>query len=430
MGKVIYFAVLILLVFPAAVFADDILKEGEVLTLDRCIEIALQTHPDIRAAKSLTDVNRLKVDEARSAFFPQIGASGDYSRISSAQGTGPSGVGSVVNTYDTYSGRVNLKQTIYAFGKNTTQVRAQRLNLDASIFDLETVTQQKIYEVKQAYYGLLQAQRNRDTAVESVGQYELRLEQAKGFFEFGIKSKYDVTKAEVDLSNARLDLIRAENTIKTAVSKLNNAMGLTEAPAYTIEDTLSFERHDMTAEEAMSQALENRPDIKSFAAKSRAVESSIELSRKDYYPVATGSAAYSWNGTEFPLEPAWNVGMTVTVPIFNGLRTKKQVEEAKTNLEIAMANEESLRQSVSLEVQQSYFSLTEAEERIPVAELAVQQALENLDIANGRYSEGVGSIIEVADAQTTYRGAKTAYIEALYDYRIAIANLEKAMGIR
>ncbi len=427
MKKVIYLTVLILLAFPVIVFADDLVQKGAVLTLDRCIEIALQTHPDILAAKSLTDVNKLKVAESKSTYFPQIGASGGYNKTSPAPVTGASSAG---GSTDTYSGSITLKQDIYTFGKNTAQVRVKRLNLDASISDLETVVQQVIYNVKQSYYGLLQAMRNRDIAVESVKQYELHLEQAKGFFEVGMKSKYDVTKAEVDLSNARLKYIKAENAIKIAVSKLNNAMGVTEAPVYTIEDILSFVRYDTTIEEAMSKALENRPDIKSMATKRKAMESSIELSRKGYYPAITGAAAYSWSGTGFPLENTWSAGVTVSVPIFNGFSTKNLVEEAKADLNISKANEESLRQSVTLEVQQSYFSLKEAEEMIPVAELAAQQALENLEIANGRYSEGVGSIIEVTDAQTTYTGAKIAYNEALYDYKIATANLEKAMGIR
>ena len=347
-----------------------------------------------------------------------------------ARGAVPTGAGGSPGTYDSYSGRLSLNQNIYAFGKYSTRVEVQQLNLDASTYDLETVIQQVAYNVKESYYGLLQAQRNRDIADESVRQYELRLEQARGFFEFGTRSKYDVTKAEVDLSNARLDQITAQNAIKTAVSKLNNAMGLDEEPSYKIKDTLSFEKYDVTAEEAMTRAMENRPDLKSLATEIRAAESSVELSRKNYYPVASGTAAYTWNGTMFPLDPSWNVGMSVSVPIFTGLNTRKQVEEAKADLEVAKSKEESLRKDVSLEVQQAYVSLIEAEEKIPVADLTVQQAQENLDIANGRYAEGVGSIIEVTDAQAAYTSAKTASIEALYDYRIAIANLEKAMGIR
>jgi len=106
------------------------------------------------------------------------------------------------------------------------------------------------------------------------------------------------------------------------------------------------------------------------------------------------------------------------------------VEEARANLNVLSANEESLRQAVFLDVQQSYLNLKDAEERIPTAELIVRQAEENLELASGRYAAGVGNPIEVTDAQVSLSSAKTSYIQALYDYRVSQASLEKAMGAR
>jgi outer membrane protein len=438
MKKVIFFTILIFLTVSQIVLADDLIQEGALLTLERCIEVALKMQPDILAAKSEADMNRRRIGVSKAAYFPQVEASGGYSRTSPFSGTTGSSVGSGVgggtNAFDTYTGSITLNQEIYAFGKNTAQVKVQRLNWDASISDLETITQQTVNNVKQSYFGVLQARRKRDVAAGSVRQYELHLEQAKGFYEVGTKSKYDVTKAQVDLNTAKLNLIQTENSIKMAVTKLNNFMGVPEAPEYTIEDTLSYAKYGITLEEALAKAYENRPDMKSMAAKRKAAESSVEVVRKGYYPAVTGGAGYSWSGTRsgtsFPLEHRWNIGMAVSVPIFSGFSTKNQVEEAKANLNVLEENEESLRQTVVLELQQSYINLKESEERIPTAELTVQQAKENLDIANGRYETGVGSIIEVTDAEATYATAEMSYIQALYDYKIATANLEKAMGKR
>lgn len=97
---------------------------------------------------------------------------------------------------------------------------------------------------------------------------------------------------------------------------------------------------------------------------------------------------------------------------------------------MAKANEDLVRQTIVLDVQQAYLNLKEAENRIPTAEITVTQATENLDIANGRYAAGVGSPIEVTDAQVTYINAKTTYIQALSDYKVTQASLEKAMGVR
>jgi len=274
----------------------------------------------------------------------------------------------------------------------------------------------------------LQARRNRDVSAQTVNQFQQHLEQAKGFYEVGTKPKFDVTKAEVDLSNAKLNLIKAGNALKLAIVSLNNAMGITEAPEYTIEDNLSFQKYEITYEGAMEKAYKNRPDIKSITAKMQASESSIELAKKGYYPVLTGNAAYNWSGEEFPLDHGWNMGATLSFPIFSGFSTKHQVEEANANLNVLKANKESLRQRVFLEVQQAYLNLKDAEERIPTAELTVKRAEENFEIANGRYATGVGNPIEVTDAEVALSNAKTSYIQALYDYKVAQASLEKAMS--
>jgi outer membrane protein TolC len=268
-----------------------------------------------------------------------------------------------------------------------------------------------------------------EVSAESVRQFEQHLEQAKGFFTVGTKPKFDVTKAEVDLGNAKLNLILAENALRLAVVNLNNSFGVPDAPEYTLEDNLSFQKYDITLEDSLSKAFQDRPDLKSVVARRQASESSIDLAKTGYYPVLTGNAAYSWSGEKFPLEHGWDVGAALSFPIFSGFLTKYQVQEAKANLNVLKANEESVKQTVISDVQQAFLNLKAAEQRVPTAKLNVEQARENLDIANGRYSAGVGNPIEVTDAEVSLITAKTSYIQALYDYKVAQASLEKAMGI-
>jgi len=418
--------------------ADETIQKGEMLNLERCINIALRRQPSILAAAGTVEVNRSRVGEAKSAYYPQVAANAGYSRIKPLTGaqalviTGISGV-SITNptsAFDQYSGSVTLNQYIYDFGKTPTQVNISRLNLDSAGQDFENTSEQIILNVKQSYYGVLQARRNRAVADETVKQFAQHLDQAKGFYEVGTHPKFDVTKAEVDLSNAKLNLIRAENAVKLAVVNLNNAMGVPDAPAYQLEDNLSFVKYPMTFEEALSAAFSNRPDLKSAVAKRKAAEEAVTLAKTSYYPVISGNAAYNASGSSFPLSTGWNVGATISIPLFSGFLTKYQVEEARANLNVLRANEETQRQTVVLDVQQAYLNLKEAEERVPTSELAVTQAKENLDIANGRYSAGVGSPIEVTDAQVAYTNAETTYIQALSDYKVARAALEKAMGGR
>jgi outer membrane protein len=430
------FIAFLIISVPFEAGAQEIIKKGESLNLERCIEIALKMQPNILAATGTVRATESRIGQAEFNYYPQVNWSSSYSRnkpasssSGSSSGTSSGAPGRTSGSFDQYSAGFNVSQTIYDFGKTPTQVKIQKYNFDSSRSDLENVSEQIIFNVRQAYYGVLQTRRNMEVSAESVRQFEQHLEQAKGFFTVGTKPKFDVTKAEVDLGNAKLNLILAENALRLAVVNLNNSIGLPDAPEYALEDNLSFRKYDITLEDALSKAFQDRPDLKSVVARRQASESSIDLAKTGYYPVLTGNAAYSWSGEKFPLEHGWDVGAALSFPIFSGFLTKYQVQEAKANLNVLKANEESVKQTVSLDVQQAFLNLKAAEERVPTAKLNVEQATENLDIANGRYSAGVGNPIEVTDAQVSLITAKTSYIQALYDCKIAQAGLEKAMGI-
>jgi outer membrane protein len=434
----------LIFIMPVLAGAQDIIRKGESLNLKRCIEIALKKQPGIAAAVGNVEVNTSLVEQAKSNYYPQINWSSSYNRVSPASNrsfvtsTGTTGSsGGIISSsggsgsFDEYSTGFGLNQLIYDFGKTPTEVKIQNLTLGASRSDLENTTDQVILAVKQAYYGVVQAKYNVLVAQDTVKQTSQHLEQAKGFYEVGTHPKFDVIKAEVDLSNAQLNLIKSQNALKISIVSLNNAMGIPDAPEYSIDENMSFARYEITLEDALTKAYQNRPDLKSIVSKKQASERSIELARTGYYPVLTGNASYSWSGEKLSsLEHGWDVGAALTFPLFNGFLTKYQVEEAKANLNILRANEESLRQAIFQDVQQAYLTLRAAEEAIPTAKLGVKQSQENLDIANGRYKAGVGNPIEVTDAEVGLANSRTAYIQALYADKVAQAALEKAMGLR
>lgn len=434
MNRFIILMVFLLCVIPLTGGAEDVIQKGELLTLERSIEISLMKNPTIVAAKNTVNVNESIVGQTKSNYYPQISGTTGYSRFSgqlSSSTVNQPFVYITSGSYDQYVAAFTLSQNIYDFGKTATQVQIQNLNYDSSKSDLENVSQQVIQSVKQAYYAVLQAKYNRQVVQDTVKQTEQHLEQAKGFYEVGTHPKFDVIKAEVDVSTAKLNLIKAENDFRIAVVNLNNAMGIPDAPEYTLYEMLSFERYEITFEAALSRAYENRPDMKSIVAKRQAAEVSIESAKTGYYPFLTGNASYNWVGGRIDeMDHGWTAGAVLSFPIFSGFLTKYQVEAAKSTLNVIKANEESLKQSVFLEVQQAYLTLRAAEEAIPTAKLGVEQAQENLDIANGRYAAGVGNPIEVTDAEVSLANARLAYIQALYADKVGQANLEKAMGMK
>jgi outer membrane protein len=404
----------------------------ETLTLSRCIEIALEKNPTILAAKYGVDVSTSRVGEARSGYYPQLSASATYTRFKPFP-IAPS-IPSPSGSIDQYSSSVTLNQNIYDFGRLSSQVDISKYNLDAARSDFDSTQDTVILSVKQAYYGVLQARRNRDVATDVIKQFQLHLDQAKGFYDVGTKAKIDVIKAEVDLSNAQLLLINAENAFKIAWVTLKNVMGVPDAPehTFTMNEKLTFEKYTITQEEAESRAFANRPDYKSITTRRQAAEMNVNLARSGHYPVISGNASYNWlaeNKTS-PVEESWTANVVLTVPLFSGFLTSHQVAEAQANLYLLKANEESLRQQIIFEVRQAYLNLQAAWASIATAKLAAEQSKENLDLSNGRYAAGIGSPIEVSDAFATYVTAEANYTQALSNYKVAQATIEKAMGAR
>jgi len=421
--KIIFCSICILFWINNAL-GGELIAKGDVLNLQQCIEIALKIHPNINAATGSVRITDSKIGQARAGYFPQLTFQSGYQR------TGPSSTSINADPYNQYSNTLSLSQTIFDFGKTYNQVQIQSLGKESSKADLQDISDQVILGVKQAYYGYLQAKKSQDVALETVNQFQQHNEMAKVFFETGKISKIDVTSAEVNLSNAKINLLKAENARRIARIALTNAMGIMNAPEYEIKDDLDYRPYEVSMDEALQNAYKNRPDLLSTLKKKEGLEKSIYLSKKGYLPVLAGNAAYGYTGNDLVMDKAWSVGVTLTFPLFTGLSTKYQIDEAKANLDVLKANEDSLMQKVYLQVESAYLSLKEAAERISVGKIIVRQAEETVELAKGRYAAGVGSSIEITDAMITMNNAKMTYITALADYSVAQANLEKAMGVQ
>lgn len=417
--------IILLLMLSQAARAADPATPAPAYNLEQCIAVALKKHPSIKESAGGIKVSESKVGQAKANYYPQINLSSNYQRIGPASSYNGS-----TDSYNQYSTSVDLGITLFDFGKTSTQVEIQNLGVNASRADYEDVKAQIILNVKNAYYNLLQTQRNRDVAIDTMNQFQQHLEQANAFFRIGTKPKFDVTKAEVDYGNARLNVLKAENALRIARITLKDVMGIPEDPDFAIVDNLTFQKSDRQLSDALKMAYSNRPNLRSAVAKREAADRSIELAQKGYYPTLSGSAGYGFSGTDFPIEKGWNAGASLSFPLFNGLSTKYQVDEAKANLEVLSANEDVIRQGIRLDVQQAYLNVQDTAEQISMAELTVLQAKENYDLAEGRYRTGVGNPIEVADSIITLNNARASLNTALYNYKIAQAALDKAIGAK
>ena len=297
--------------------------------------------------------------------------------------------------------------------------------------DLCDTENEIIAQVKSAYYALLSAQRTVVIRTQSRDLYQEQYDRTKAFYDEGLRPKVDVTTAEVNLNNEVLSLIRAKNAVKTQTSNLANVMGVTRNKPFILDDTIEAEPFTLTFEEALAQAYANRPDVRSSKTALQISEIALNQAKAAYWPTFTLGASFSKSGDEFRLDnDQTRLYAGVEIPIFSALRVYNGVKQARINLSSAQNSDRSLANDVFMEVQNAFIALNEAAESIPVAESTVERAKENLELAQGRYNEGIDDMIALKDAEVAYTDSELSLLTARYDYAVALAELKQAMGTR
>jgi outer membrane protein len=425
--------VLFLLACPALAEEELLPLPGKPLNLEQCLAIALKYHPNLRVSLASVEASKARIEQALANYYPQVSFNTAYtSSTYNLFGGGPFLIGKTYNWtfYDYWAIGPTLTQNIYDFGRTPNTVKINRENAKATEQDLITTKQTVVLNVKQAYFGFIQAHRIVKVAEDTVKQIQEHLDQAKAFYRAGTVPEIDVTQAEVDFANAELALIRSRNGLQVAQVTLNNAMGLRESLSFPIEDSLDFKKLEFTLREILQAAYEQRPEILQLKARQLSQEATVKVAQASYYPVLSGNASYLFRGIH-PDSLYWDmmIGATLTVPIFSGFSSPNQVAEARANLRNLKAQEEATRQNIRLEGEQAYLSLKEAEESVRVSEKALSQAEKKYALATGRYRVGVGSPLEVTDAEVSLANARVNHIQSLAGYKIAEAKIEKAMGL-
>lgn len=409
---------------PAPAWAADI-KAGDKLDLKKCIDIALRNHPAIAGAAGSIKVQEAVARQAQAGYWPQVSLSSSAGK----RGTNVSSVARPTGTWDDYTNLLSLSQNVYDFDRTNKKVEIQNLALLVRQQEMEGTENQLVHNVKLAYWGELLALRKRNIQADTVRLFQKHLDQSNAFYLYGLRPKYDVTRAEVDLSNAKLEMLKAENAFLLARILLANSMGLKDVvPFQLIDDLLSAETDNPEIEKALESAFQNRPDLKALSIQRAAAAKTMELTKRGHYPLISANANYSLAGDKYPLDSSWYVGGTLSLPIFSGFLVKNQIEEAAANIAVLDAKIETLKQNIRLEVVQAYLNLQDAAARIVAAGFSIRKAEENVDLAVGRYTHGVGNPIEVADALLALNQTRLAHLAALYDRKVSRSNLEKATG--
>ncbi len=396
--------------------------EGKTLTLEQCIRIAVEKHPDIKSKIAQLNAGKARVGQSFSSFLPSLDLSSGYSKFETKRHQESSDSG------DNYTVGFALSQTIFDFGRSISRWKMSKAEAEAISYILNTTGQEIVFNVEEAYYSYLKALRLKKVNQEALALAQLHLKQAGGSYEAGTRPKIDVVRTEADLSNAKVELIKAKNGVRLSRVNLNNAMGMSRPVSYRIKDDLEFKKLDYHMDEALVIAYKNRPELLELKARLTALEQKIKFCRSEYRPQLSARFSQDWQDNRAPLDREWRAGITLDVPLFSGLDTSYKLREAREELKSAGSRIDSLKLQIRAEVERAILTLREARERVFATETAVAQARENLRLAEGRYGVGLATIIDLTDARVLLLEISANRVHALYDHRIADALIKKACG--
>ena len=389
------------------------------LSLQDCIDLALANSPVMVSAQLAAQNARVNLNLAKSQFLPTVSAGFD-SRYN---------MGTPVHDYGTSNTYATANLTLSGLTDLVRNVKMKQSAVEQADLNVQSVQNDIVRNVRKGYYTLLSAQRAVAIRTQSRDVYKDQYERTAEYYRLGLRPKVDVTTAEVNLNNESLSLIRATNAVKTASASLANILGVTTPNLLTVQMTEDFETWDISLEEAVKNAYNNRPDVQSAHLEVRIGQMQLSQARSGVFPTMTLSAGYTKSGESLYLDTeAAHVGVGIEIPIFNAFKTYNSVKQAKIALENTHNSTRSLLNNVYLEVQKAYIQLNEAAESIPLAKLNAEKAKENLELAQGRYNEGIGDMISLKDAEVAYTDAELSLLTARYDYASAVADLKQAMG--
>ena len=400
--------ILITILITSIALSTSAQEKKTVLTLERAIEIALENNPELKVSSADVDLMKSQVLGSKSNYYPQVESRFIFPFIGTESG-------------------VFLDQQIWDFGRTSSLVKASKANLKSSKFLKENTQDIITQNVTIAYYSVLADQHIAIATIKSVEESEKRLTQIENFVRVGRLSQVELNKAKVNLGNSRLNLIKAQNALEISKAELYTAMGVSGSFDFELVDMLEYKDINLDLETLTDKALEFSPELKSLIAKDEALKSDLIASKKEFFPTIFSRVAYRLRG-EGATQPSFIAGIGIRIPIFEGLSRFAEVKESNARLRRSRAEIESMIQQISSEVKEIFLNLKYAEESIAVTETSKASSEENLLLAQESFHLGRGSSLDLAEAEALNAITNANYFQAIYNYKIAASQLERATG--
>jgi len=402
----------------------------EVLSLEQCINLIFTKSPELAFAIANKEEKQELWSASKKDLYPTLFA--DYSYLRQP-GSSRTGFFSVPRNYYDYA--LTVKQPLYKGKALITTVKVNELEYKHSSSEIKQAKNNLLLTIHENYFELLKAQKLQDEAHQSVLRLESQLKDATAFYEAGVIPKNELLQSEVELAQTKLVFVKAKNRVKLARSVLNVLMKRPADQPITIEDIFSHKSNELTWKDVLATAMESRPEIKQGNLKIQEAEKNIILARAEYLPAVTLSASYEKQGDD-PLADEYPAGIseikTAQVmaewKLWSWGQSRNKVFAAKQRLKKAKESLSQTIDDITIKLRGAFLALQEADENITVTDKAVEQAEENYRINHERYQAQLVTTTDLLDAETLLTRAKVSYYNALYDYNIALAQVNWASG--
>ncbi|MGC9944837.1 MAG: TolC family protein [Bryobacteraceae bacterium] len=404
------------------------------LTLPEAEAIAVKNHPQVQAAQLNYQASQQAVAEARAAYFPTL--EGD---VTGSQANPQSRIGagylSASRLWDRFGQGITLSQLITDSGRTRNLVASSRLQSQASSQQAQATRYDVLLRVNQAYFQALQAEALVKVAEGTVAARQLLVDQVTALAQNKLRSQLDVSFASVNLAQAKLMLIRAQDGVQQAFAELTRALGLDQQQTYKLNEEPLPPSPAADSAKMVAQAFQQRPELAGVRLER---DSAYRFERAEHdlsYPTVSlvgvgGFIPLIHQQTAVPVSPEYeSAAVNVQIPIFNGGLFAARREAARFKAQAADQRVRDLEEGVARDVRVAWSDSQTAYHQLDVTAELLRQATMALDLAQGRYNLGLSSIVELTQAQLNLTQAEVENLGAKYDYQKAYAGLQYATGM-
>ena len=433
-GRVDFFCIIGAIIFSALIFSQGLAlddnKDSKISlsSLNEALVIALKNNLNIQMQEKEVAASRANITVARAAFFPQLNANASYTHNEKVF------LENIFSGYtnDNYLG-FTLNQNIYSGGANYANFKQSLLQLK---IQEETLRFRKLdleFETKRLYYGLLLAYETERITEDLFFQAEQHYADVERKFAQGTASRFDVLQSSVQVSKIMPELVRARNAVDIIKADLKKLLKIKMLDDLTVEDKLAYSLIEVNEGEFLKTAYLNQPQMNLKTLGIDVNKWAIQLAKSTYRPqVNLGANYYNRSnnlGNMFDSNHNnWSAGITVSVPIFDGFSSKGKVDAARARYEESFLDKENTADQIAVDIKKGCLDLGQAKAIIDYTKDNIGEAKEALKISEVSYDNGEGTNLDILDSQVSLSQIKKDYSNAIYDYLMAGAFLDKTMG--